>query len=75
MLTIGIIPFVVSVALNVLYIVDCNRNENADSIENQIEDQSDLEKCFYTLYNIAILILNLACVILSLFLCVPFNLN
>ncbi len=75
MLTIGIIPFVVSVALNVLYIVDCNRNESADSMENQIEDQSDLEKCFYILYNIAILTLNLACVILSLFLCVPFNLN
>lgn len=75
MLTIGIIPFVVSVALNILYIVDCNRKESIDNIDNQIEDQSDIEKCFYILYNIAILILNLACVLLSLFLCVPFNLN
>ena len=75
MLTLGIIPFVVSVALNVLYIVDCNRNENFDNPDSQIEDQSDTEKCFYILYNIAILTLNLACVMLSLFLCIPFNIN
>lgn len=78
MLTLGTIPFVVSVALNILYIIDCNNpelemNGKAGQDEKLIEEE--IKKCFYILYNIAILILNLTCVTLSLVLCVPFNLN
>ena len=77
MLTLGIIPFVVSVALNVLYIVECNNKSDVDmnAADSQIDDHEALDKCVYILYNVAILTLNLACVVLSLFLCVPFNLN
>lgn len=78
MLTFGIIPFVVSVALNVLYIIDCDSN-GIKLKELEKDDPEEAARrsasCAYVLYNIAILTLNLTCVFLSLFLCVPFNLG
>ena len=70
MLTLGFIPFVNSVALNSLYIIDCYSTDNSLSQEDMLN-----ENCHFRIYNVSILILNITCVVINLIFCIPYNLN
>jgi hypothetical protein len=65
--TIGFISFINSVALNILYMIDCYKFEKTQEIEMTCVELKH--------YNLIILMLNIIIIVINFMFCIPYNIN
>jgi hypothetical protein len=75
--TLAVVPFLNSIALNLLYIVNCyGENRYLQASDDDDNDQGrHVEYCKYLNFNIVILVVDMICFITNLLFCIPYNID